>query len=67
MSAEHHEKNVVPAFFRVSIDQLSDNLESGKKNYCFGKKSGNNLDFGSKNLYKHWDIRIKKRWFPFWV
>ena len=39
------------------------NLE--KRNYCFGKKSGNNLNFGSKNLYRPWDIRIKKRWLSF--
>ena len=25
-------------FFKVSTDHLFDNLESGKKNYCFGKK-----------------------------
>ena len=46
MPAEHHEKSVVPAFLKVSIDHLFDNLESGKKkNYCFGKKSGKSLGF----------------------
>ena len=39
MFAAHHEKRFVPAFFKVSIDQLFDNLESGKRNYCFGKMS----------------------------
>ena len=36
--AAHHEKSLVPAFFKVSIDHLFDNLESGKRNYWFGKK-----------------------------
>ena len=39
MFGADHEKNFVPAFFKVSIDQRLDNLESGKRNYCFGKKS----------------------------
>ena len=26
------------ASFKVSTDHLFDNLESGKRNYCFGKK-----------------------------
>ena len=39
MFAAHHEKSFVPAFFKVSIDQLFHNLESGKRNYCFGKMS----------------------------
>ena len=34
----HHEKSLVPGFFKVSVDHLSGNLESGKVNYCFGKK-----------------------------
>ena len=37
--AAHHEKSFVPAFFKVSIDHLFDNLESGKRNNkLFGKK-----------------------------
>ena len=32
-----HKKNL-PAFFKVYIDHLFDNLESGIRNYCFGKK-----------------------------
>ena len=28
------------ASFKVSTDHLFDNLESGKRNYCFGKKVG---------------------------
>ena len=36
--AAHHEmKSFVPAvFFKVFIDHLFDNLESGKRNHCFG-------------------------------
>ena len=30
--AAHHEKSFVPAFFKVSVDHLFDNLESGKRN-----------------------------------
>ena len=37
--AAHHEKSFVPAFFKVSVDHLFDNLESGKRNNkLFGKK-----------------------------
>ena len=43
---------VQAALMKVSIDHLLDNLELGKINYCFGKKSGKVLNFGSKNLYK---------------
>ena len=35
-------------FFKVSIDHLFDNLESGKINYCFGKSLEKVLNFGSK-------------------
>ena len=54
MSTVHHEKGVVPAFFKVSIEHLFDDLESGKRNYCgFGKKCGKKvLKCGSKNLHK---------------
>ena len=31
-------------FFKVSVDQLFDNLESGKRNYCFRKTSGKSLE-----------------------
>ena len=48
MFAAHHEKSFVPAFFKVSIDQLFDNLESGKRNYCFGKMSWKSLEFWIK-------------------
>ena len=44
--AAHHEKSFVPAFFKVSVDHLFDNLESGKRNNkLFGKKSGQSLKF----------------------
>ena len=45
-------KSLVPIFFKVSVDQLFDNPESGKRNYRFGKKSRKILNFGSKNLYE---------------
>ena len=52
--AARHEKRMVPVFFKVSVDQLFDNLESEKRNYCFGKTSGKSL--GSldpkNNLYE---------------
>ena len=35
----------VPAFFKVSIDHLFGNLESRKRNYCYGKKSEKSLEF----------------------
>ena len=38
MFAEHHKKDFVPTFSKVSIDHLVDNLESEKRNYCFAKK-----------------------------
>ena len=37
--AVHREKSFVPAFFKICIDHLFDNFESGKRNYCFGKIS----------------------------
>ena len=33
-------------FFKVSFDQLFDNLEFGKINYCFGKSLEKVLNFG---------------------
>ena len=41
-------------FFKVSVDHLFDNLESGKKNYCFGKS----LEFWIKNLYEPWLVHV---------
>ena len=38
MFAEHHKKDFVPTFSKVSIGHLVDNLESEKRNYCFAKK-----------------------------
>ena len=43
--AVHHEKSSVPVIFQVSFDHQFDNLESGKINSCFGKKSGKRLEF----------------------
>ena len=48
MFAVHSEKNFIPAFFKkwkVCIDHLFDNLESGKINYCLEKKCGKSLEF----------------------
>ena len=38
-------RSFVPAFSKVYIEHLFDNPESGKRNYCFGKRSGKNLEF----------------------
>ena len=40
------------AFLYVSVDQLFDNLDCEKRNYCFGKKSGKSLEFWIQNLYE---------------
>ena len=50
--AAHHENSLVPVFLYVSIDQLFDNLECEKRNYCFGKKSGKSLELWIQNLYE---------------
>ena len=47
-------KSFVPAFFKVSINHLFHNLESGKRNYSFGKSLEKVLLFGFKNLYEPW-------------
>lgn len=41
----HHKKSSVFVLFKVSIGHLYDNLESGKRGYCFRKKSGKSLEF----------------------
>ena len=46
------EKALFLRFFKASIDHLFDNLESGKKNYGFGKSLEKVLNFGFKNLYE---------------
>ena len=51
MFSVHHEKSFVPVF-KVSIDHLFVNLESGKKITFFEKDLGKVLNFGSKNLYE---------------
>ena len=48
--AVRHEKSLVPAFFKVSIDHLFVFLE--KKVYCFRKSLEKVVNFGSKNLYE---------------
>ena len=53
--AVHHGKSFVPSFFEgfywSPTDEV-DNLESGKRNYCFGKSLEKVLNFGSKILYE---------------
>ena len=39
-------------FSKVSVEDLFDNLESGKRNYCFGKSLEKVLNCGSKNRYE---------------
>ena len=54
MFAVHHEKKLCSCFFKVTIDHLFDNLESGKRNYCFGKKSGNSFELIlEQRIYMH--------------
>ena len=50
--AEHHEKSLVPAFFKVSINHLLLTLCLENKVYCFAKSLGKVVNFGSKNLYE---------------
>ena len=50
--AEHHEKSLVLRFCFVSVDQLFENFDFEKRNYCFGKKSGKSLEFWIQNLYE---------------
>ena len=59
--AAHHGKSFVPAFFKVSIDHLFNKLESGKRNYCFGKKMEKLLNFVFKNLYEPWSWIMNHR------
>ena len=42
--------------FLRCVDHLFDNLESGKRNYCFGKSLEKVLNFGSQNLYEPCNI-----------
>ena len=37
--------------FKVSIDHLFDNLESGERNYCFGKSSGKSPSSSSRDIF----------------
>ena len=43
--AVHHEKSLVPAFSKVSIDHLFVFLVSEKKSILFWKKSGKSREF----------------------
>ena len=57
----YHEKALFLRFSRcLLITDLFDNLESGKRNYCFGKKSGKSLEFISWYLCKALTV-VKKR------
>ena len=52
--AVRHGKKLCPCFFEVPINHLFDNLESGNRNYSFGKSLEKVLHFGFKNLYEPW-------------
>ena len=53
--AVHRKESFVPALLKVYIDNLFDNLESGKKIIALEKKSLEKvLNFGSKNPYEPW-------------
>ena len=56
-------KMLCSCFLKVSIDHLFDNLEYGKRNYCFEKGLEIVLNFGSKKsvrtLYKWWLLHEK--------
>ena len=57
----YHEKALFLRFSRcLLITDLFDNLESGKRNYCFGKKSGKSLEFISWYLCKALTVVKKK-------
>ena len=43
--AVHRKESFVPALLKVYIDNLFDNLESGKKIIALEKKSGKSLEF----------------------
>ena len=45
MFAAHDEKSFVPAFVRSLLITYFDNLELGKRNYCFEKRSGKSREF----------------------
>ena len=54
-------KSLFLLFSKVCIDQWPiDNLESGKRNYCFGKKVWKSLKFISWYLCKGWTVVKKK-------
>ena len=65
MFAAYHEKKTLFLRFLRSllITNLFDNLESGKRNYCFGKKSGKSLEFISWYLCRALTV-VKKRISP---
>ena len=54
----HHEKRLVPSFFKVSLDRLFDNLESAKIVFCFGKKSGKSLEIWLQKFVRTLQSRI---------
>ena len=50
-------------FFKVSINHLFDNLESGKRNYCLEKKHEKSLEFWiqeSVRALSEWQINLSK-------
>ena len=54
-------KSLFLCFLRsLLITDLFDNIESGKRNYCYGKKSGKSLEFISWYLCKGFTAVKKK-------
>ena len=60
-------KIFVPAFFKVCINHLFDNLESGKRNYCFGKKvSKKSWILVQKSVRTLSIVKMATNWFCWW-
>ena len=60
-----NEKSFVPAFLKVCFDHLFDNLESGKRNYCFEKKVWKQSWILDPKICRNPDISCKS--FNSWV
>ena len=61
--AEYEKGFVASFFFKVSINHLFDNLESGKRNYCLEKKHEKSLEFWiqeSVRALSEWQINLSK-------
>ena len=56
--AVRHEKSLVPAFFKVSIDHLFVFLVSGKKSVLFWKKSGKSREFWIQKFVRTLSVEV---------